>query len=379
MIRLAVPSIENDDLDAVRNVLATGFLVQGSHVAAFEKAVAERTGVPYAVAVTNCTAALHLSLLALGIKPGNRVVVTAYSWISTANVIELCGARPVFVDIEPETFNMDPGRLSTTLDTACRSSDPDERPKAVLAADIFGQIADFPRILAVADRYGLPVIEDAACSIGASLDGKPAGAWGRAGCFSFHPRKAVTTGEGGMVATQDDRLAWTIKALRNHGLDPDSTTPQFVMPGYNCRMTEFQAALGRTQVAKLDRILATRRKLASHYDRLLEGTGFRIPAAAKGPGTHAFQSYVILLPPPASCRRAEIIRKLRENGIETTIGTWHMPMASYFQNRYGFRRGDFPVTDDLFERALTLPLYEALAPEQQETVVRQLVRTAGPR
>jgi perosamine synthetase len=367
MIRLTVPSIEEDDLTAVRRALISGRLVQGEQVGAFEKQLAARVGVRHAVAVSNCTAALHLCMTALGVGRGDKVAVTAYSWIATANVIELCGAEPVFVDIEPDTFNMDPACLRKALKTS-----QGEGFKAVLAADIFGQIADFEQIESIALDYGLPVIEDAACSLGASLNGKAAGAWGKAGCFSFHPRKAVTTGEGGIVATNDDSMARMVRALRNHGLDPDAKESDFIMPGFNTRMTEFQAALGQTQLAKLDRILAARRNQASLYDRLLEGTLLTKPAVPRGRETHVYQSYVVLLPGKPAPDRAELIHRLKEAGVETTIGTWHMPMTTYFRKRYGIKKGDFPVADDVFARALTLPLYETLTPAQQEEVVRKV-------
>jgi dTDP-4-amino-4,6-dideoxygalactose transaminase len=368
MIRLTVPSIEEDDLRAVRQTLISGRLVQGEQVAYFEKKLADIVGVRHAVAVSNCTAALHVSLLALGIGRGDKVAVTAYSWIATANVIELCGAEPVFVDIEPDTFNMDPVRLREVLQLQKAGG----KIKAVLAADIFGQIADFQQIESIADDYGLSVIEDAACSLGASLKGKAAGAWGNAGCFSFHPRKAVTTGEGGVVTTNDASLARTVRALRNHGLDPDAKEPDFIMPGFNYRMTEFQAALGQTQLAKLDRILAVRRQLASRYDRLLEGTPVVKPVPKRGRETHVYQSYVVLLPGKPASERAELIRGLKEAGVETTIGTWHMPMTSHFRNRYGFQRGNFPVSDDVFARAMTLPLFETMTPAEQEEVAGKL-------
>ena len=372
MIKLAVPSIEEDDLKAVRDTLASGQLVQGKQVAAFESRVAERSGTRHAVAVSNCTAALHLALLALRVNQGDIVLVTAYSWISTANVIELCGARPLFVDIEPDTFNLDPNRLEDKLKSLSSDASKVKRVKAILAADIFGQMADYASIVPMARNHGIPVIEDAACSIGATLSGMPAGAWGAAGCFSFHPRKAVTTGEGGIVATNDDGIARTVRMLRNHGLDPDAAKPDFVIPGYNYRMTEFQAALGQTQMAKLDRILESRKKSAAQYHSLLEGSGFTIPAARRGLESHVYQSYVVLLPRQAAAAKTEIIQNLKQAGVETTIGTWHMPMTTYYKKRYGFQRGDFPIADDVFERALTLPLFESMTADEQEETVRLL-------
>ena len=371
MIRLTIPSIEEDDLQAVREVLASGYLVQGPRVAAFEQAVANYVGTKYGVAVSNCTAALHLGLLALGVQPGDLVIVTAYSFIATANVIELCGAQPVFVDIQPDTFNLDPNRLEETLNRLMASADTARRVKAILPVHTFGQMADMPAILELAGRYGLPVIEDAACALGATLHDRQAGSWGVMGCFSFHPRKAITTGEGGIITTDDSVLAHRLRALRNHGQDPDAASPDFIMPGFNYRMTEFQAALGLTQMVKLDRIIAARRRLAAQYDELLQDTLLRAPAVAPG-SQPVYQSYVVLLPEGVAVRRAEIIARLKDQGIETTIGTWHMPMTMYFRSRYGYKVGDFPVSDEVFTRSMTLPLYEKLSYSQQEMVVQCL-------
>jgi dTDP-4-amino-4,6-dideoxygalactose transaminase len=372
MIRLTIPSIEEDDLQAMRGVLASGYLVQGVRAASFEKAVADYVGTKYAVAVSSGTAALHLGLLALPIQPGDLVVVTAYSFVATANVIELCGAQPVFVDIQPDTFNMDPYCLEQILSRLMASTDTARRVKAVLPVHIFGQMADMSAIMDLAGRYDLPVIEDSACALGASLNGRQAGTWGVMGCFSFHPRKAITTGEGGIITTNDANTARRLRALRNHGQEPDKEAPDFILPGFNYRMTEFQAALGITQVSKLDRIISARQRLAAQYDALLAKTPLKAPIVIPG-SQSVYQSYVPLLPENAAPRRSDLIRHLKDRGIETTIGTWHIPLTSYFQRRYGYRTGDFPVTDQVFARALTLPLFEQLQGKQQNVVVGQLL------
>lgn len=373
MIRLAIPSIEEDDLAAVREALASGFLVQGARVADFEKALAEFIGVPHAIAVSNCTCALHLALLALDVQPGDICVVTAYSWISTANVIELCGARAVFVDVEPDTFNMDPDQLARVLDKLTADKDTAGRVKAVLPVHTFGQMANMGAIRGISMLHGIPVIEDAACALGATLHGRQAGTWSAMGCFSFHPRKAITTGEGGLITTSDDALARRLRALRNHGLDPVSSTPDFIMPGHNYRMTEFQAALGSTQLAKFPRILAARRAGAENYDHLLAGALLQPPARKAG-SEHVFQSYVTLLPRESAPRRAEIIRQARVAGVELQVGTIHMPLTTYYRQRGGHKAGDFPVTDDIAARSLTLPLYEGTTPDQQAEVVQTVLR-----
>jgi perosamine synthetase len=371
MIRLTIPSLDEDDFAAVRAVLETGYLVQGVQVRAFEQAVAEYVGCAEAVAVSNCTAALHLALLALGVGPGDLVLVTTYSWPATANVIELCGAQPVFVEIESDTFNMSPERLETVLRPLMTNPTTVRRVKAILPVHTFGQMADMDAIATIAARYDLPVIEDAACALGASWQEKAAGTWGILGCFSFHPRKAVTTGEGGIITTQDGELAWQLRALRNHGQDPAAAMIDFVMPGFNYRLTEFQGALGVTQMAKLDRIIAARREKAAVYDRLLAAGPIQAPFMPAD-SQPVYQSYVVLLPEEVMDRRAAASQQLRQLGIETTIGTWHMPLTTYFRTRYGFQPGDFPVTDAIFARTLTLPLHEFLTTEEQEQVVTQL-------
>jgi perosamine synthetase len=367
MIRLTIPAIGEDDLQAVREVLASGHLVQGPRVAAFEQAVAEYVGCQYAVAVSNGTAALHLALLALDIRPGDIVLVTAYSWLSTANVIELCGAQPVFVDIQPDTFNIDPACLETALQRLMAVSATAQRVKAILPVHTFGQMANMPAILEVANHYAVPVVEDAACALAATWRGRQAGTWGDMGCFSFHPRKAITTGEGGIVTTENPELARRLRALRNHGLDPDALAPDFIMPGFNYRMTEFQAALGLTQMHKLNRIITARRQHAAYYDALLSGTPLQTPIVCDH-GASVYQSYVVLLPEQRTTHRQSLIKQLKERGIETTIGTWHMPLTTYFRQRYGYKTGDFPVTDHVFARAMTLPLYEELSARDQQHI-----------
>ena len=360
MIRLTIPSIDEHDLDAVREALKSGYLVQGARVRAFEEAVGSIVGVEHCVAVSSGTAALHLALLALDIGPGDRVAVPAYSFIATANVVEICGATPVFVDIEPQTFGMDPERLVEAIDD-------NSSIKVIIPVHCFGQLADLNELFAAAGD--IPVVEDAAAALGSALEGKKAGAHSTMGCFSFHPRKAVTTGEGGVITTNDALLARTLRALRNHGIDSDAETTQFVAAGLNYRMTEFQAALGTTQLAKLDRIVAGRQQAAARYDSLLDGIPVRLPIVRKQ-STPVYQSYVVLL--PEGVQRDATIARMREMGIETQIGTWHMPLTGYYRKRYGHKPGDFPVTDDVFARALALPLHADSCPTEQATVVRSL-------
>lgn len=372
MIRLTIPSIEDDDLRAVQEVLLSGLLVQGAHVSDFERLVAEYVGTKHAIAVSNGTAALHLALLALRVELGDIVIVTAYSWPATANVIELCGAQPVFVDIQPGTFNMDPVALEEVLRPLMSLDETARKVKAILPVHAFGQVADMEAIMKLADHYGIPVVEDAACALGASIDSKQAGLWGTMGCFSFHPRKAVTTGEGGVIVTDDPALNRALRALRNHGQDPEASSPDFIMPGYNYRMTEFQAALGSTQMSKVDSIIHSRRQKAQIYDRLLKNSVITAPQVSST-SKHIYQSYVTLLEGMTAETRNQIVQQLRQEGIETTIGTWHMPLTSYYRTKYGFKPTDFPVTDKVFAQSLSLPLHPYLSQQDQERIIEALL------
>ena len=364
LIRLAVPDIDDADLRAVAEVLRSGWLVQGPRVAEFEQAMARRTGSPHAVAVANGTAALHLALLALDVGAGDTVAVATYSWPATANVIALVGARPLFIDIDPDTWAMDPAQLERALARA-------GKVKAVMPVHAFGSMAPMARLGEIAAAHGAAVVEDAACAVGAVLAGRAAGAWGTLGCFSFHPRKTVTTGEGGMVTTADAELARRLRVLRNHGQAPDVSPPEFVAPGFNLRLTEFQAALGTTQLAKLDRLVAHRRAVAGWYRDALRGSGLKVQGALE-PGAHSWQAFVLLLPPELAPRRAALIARLKELGVEAQIGTHHQPLTTWFQAEGKHRVGEFPVTDDVAARALSLPMHATLTPEDVAFVVAQL-------
>lgn len=365
MIRLTIPDIDEEDIAAVNAVLRSGFLVQGKYVAAFEDAVASYVGIRHAVAVSNCTAALHLSLIALGIGEGDAVAVSAYSWPATANVVELVGAVPKFVDIDKETYNLDPQALEQVL--------LENDVKAVLAVHAFGNPADMRRILALTQAMNVPVVEDAACALGSRLHNRFAGTWGAIGCFSFHPRKAITTGEGGMIVTDDSKVADACRALRNHGQDPNAAQSDFLFPGFNMRMTDFQGALGVSQMKKIEQHVTERRIRAAHYGDLLRGTNVQVPAIHDDP-RHNYQSYVILLPSRAAERRDRIIVGLRKRGIETTIGTYNIASTSFYSKKYGADRASYPITDEIAARALTLPLHEQLSTSGQDYVVRCLLR-----
>jgi perosamine synthetase len=369
LIRLGSPSIGAEEAEAISQVLQTGFLVQGERVRAFESQIAAASRTSDAVVVSSGTAALHVALLAVGVGPGDLVAVPTYSWPATGNAVGLCGAQPLFVDIEQRTFNMDPERLADAMRRL-------RRVKAIMPVHAFGGMADMPAILDVATRHDAYVIEDAACALGACLQGKPAGAWGILGCFSFHPRKVITTGEGGAVTTSQPELARRLRTLRNHGLDPLSSTPDFVTPGFNYRLTEFQAAMGVVQMKRLSELVGHRRRAAEEYDRLLEGTGIRKPLALEAPA-HIYQAYVVLLPPAAADRQPQIISRLRSRSIEVGIGTYHIPLTRYWAQQGGHAKGDFPVTDDVARRAIALPMHSKITLDEQLRVVAALLEEAS--
>lgn len=286
MIRLIRPEIGTEEIRKVSEVLKSGFLVQGKNVEKFEKKVANYLSVKYAMAVSSGTAALHLALIALGIKEGDEVVLPDFTFPATGNVVVLVGAKPVLIDIDLKTFNIDPTRIEGNITS---------RTKAIIPVHEFGQSADMDPILDIAKRNNLYVIEDAACALGAEYKDKKCGTMGDIGCFSFHPRKAITTGEGGMVVTNNPDVAAKVKALRNHGMTNKDGIYYFEYTGFNYRMTDFQAALGWVQMKKLDEIIKKRRELAALYDSFLKGNDILIiPNVANGI-KHIYQSYVVLL------------------------------------------------------------------------------------
>jgi dTDP-4-amino-4,6-dideoxygalactose transaminase len=360
------PVLGDPELAAVAAVLESGYLVQGAQVAEFERLVAQTVGVDHAVAVSSGTSALRVAMHALGVQAGDTVVVTPYSWIATANVIELCGATPVFVDIDPETFNMDPGILRDTLASLADAGTLGS-VRAIMPVHTFGNPADLLEIAEIAQAHSIPVVEDAACALGAHVDGRQAGSVGAIGCFSFHPRKIVTTGEGGMVVTNDDRIAAFARAFRNHGQQLVGDAVDFVLAGDNLRMTDIQGAIGVAQMGRLDDLLAARTRLAERYDALLEPLGFQPQRRDAGA---AVQAYVALCPPGAAA--TDVIAGLRSREVEATIGTTAIPFTQHFTERYGIAAADLPNTAAVAARAVTLPLYPQMTDDDQDVVLRTL-------
>ena len=362
-IRLALPSIDADELREIEGVLASGYLTQGPKVVEFEHLIAELVGTRHAFAMTSATTALHLSLVALGIGPGDEVIVPDFTFPATANVVVQQGARPVMTDVELATFTMIPDDLKAKITS---------RTRAIMPVHAFGLAADMDPILSIARDHGIPIIEDAACAIGSTYYGRKVGALGALGCFSFHPRKAITTGEGGMITTDDDALADRIRLLRSHGGVRENGRFTFLAAGFNYRLSDILAAVGVAQSRKLASIIASKRALADRYRSLLDGLdGVAVPIEPAW-GGHVYQSFVVLLDDRIS--RDGVIEHMKQAGIETTLGTYAMHAQPYFQNAFGLRAGDLPNSYRAFQQSLTLPLYPGLSDDDLERVTAELGR-----
>ena len=369
MIHISLPATGEEEWEACREPLMSGWLTQGPKVAAFEQAFAERHRVEHALATTSCTTGLHLILAGLGIGPGDEVIVPAFTWIATANVVVYCGATPVFADVDPETYNLDPADVARKLT---------ERTKAVIVVHLFGLCADMDALRAAVPQR-VAFVEDAACAAGASYQGTPAGGLGDAAAFSFHPRKSVTTGEGGMVTTNDADLALTMEKMRNHGAEISEEQrhrgpkpyllPEFNLLGFNYRMTDLQGAVGVVQLGKLDGFIAERRAWAERYRAGLQRLGWlRMPVF--GNGGHAWQAFVTSVDPDtAPMPRNEIMERLQAAGIATRPGTHAVHLLGYYRDRLGLSRDDFPAARDCDANTMALPLHNRMSEEDYDYVI----------
>lgn len=358
MIPLIKPVIAFESVaDDLRAILESGQLTSGRYVASFEKAMSEYLGVAHAVTTTSATTALHMTMEAMEIGDGDEVLVSDFSFPASGNSVVQTGARPVFIDCVPGRFDLDPEHLAASITP---------KSKAVMVVHPFGQPADMTEINHIASRHSLKVIEDAACALGTRHNGKPCGTLSDAGCFSFHPRKLLNTGEGGLIVTGDETLANNLTVLRTHGGVRDEVGLAFVENGFNYRMTEMQAALGLSQIAGFDRTLIERRRLARLYnEQFAKVPGVTVPMSA-GPDDCTFQSYVILL--NERIGRNRVIAALRAAGIESTLGTYAMHSQPAFA-RYGYKAGDLPHAMRAQRQSLTLPLFVGMGDEMIESIV----------
>lgn len=378
MIPISRTSFDESDFAAVVEPLRKGWVVQGEYVRRFESQFAAFTGQPHAIATSSCTTALQLCLAALGIGAGDEVLVPAFTWIATANAVEHAGATPVFVDIDTATFTLDPVHLASRIT---------DRTRAILPVHQFGHPADMDRVMALARQHDLRVIEDAACGFGTTWHGAHVGGLGDAGCFSFHPRKAITTGEGGMITTSAATLDARCRALRDHGaVRASSTAAPFILPdfpyaGFNFRLTDIQGALGCTQMDKAAWILGRRRHCAARYDALLADCPWlQRPVTAPGAG-HSYQAYVVLFAPETptaanvallSEQRNAVMAQLEAQGIGTRQGTHSLPHTSYYARRYDIAADAFPQSKIAESLSIALPLYPDMTDDDIALVAEAL-------
>jgi len=368
-IPISLPVTGEDEWQATREPLMNGWLTSGPKVREFEQLFAERHQVKHALAVTSATTALHLALVALDIGPGDEVIVPAFTWVSTANVVLYCGATVVFADVDPLTFNIDPADLKKRITP---------NTKAIIPVHLFGLCANMDDIKAISGN--IPLIEDGACAAGAAYKEVSAGALGTIGCFSFHPRKSVTTGEGGMITTNDDRIADILGMLRNHGASISEEQrhhgprpyilPDFNLLGYNYRMTDLQAAVGVVQLKKLDQFIDERAKWAAWYSEQLKDIPWLTTPRFGSEFKHGWQSYVTLVDETkAPMPRNEIMEKLQENGISTRPGTHAVHMLNYYSQKYRLKPVDFPGARVANDHSMAIPLHNRMDADDYQYIV----------
>jgi dTDP-4-amino-4,6-dideoxygalactose transaminase len=377
LIPVARPWLDEQDAEAARRAILSGWVTQGPEVSAFEREFAVAVDAPHACAVSSCTTALHLALLAVGVGPGDEVVTVSHSFIATANAVRYCGATPVFVDVTADTFNIDPALVEPAMSG---------RTKAILVVHQLGMPCELPPILTLAKLRGVPVLEDAACAIGSELlrDGR----WERVGrphgdiaCFSFHPRKLLSTGDGGMLTTRSAKLDETFRLLRQHGMTvPDTVRhassqvvfEEYAVQAYNYRMTDIQAAIGRVQLARLPEIIERRRQLAAAYGELLRGIPGVVPAVEPEWARTNWQSYTVRLEPPLDQRR--VMQRMLDDGVSTRRGVMNAHRERAYPSGSWRAAGSLSRGERAQDTVVVLPMYHQMTGDEQQRVVESLRR-----
>jgi perosamine synthetase len=393
MIPITRPCFGEEEKKAIVESLESGWVVQGPKVAEFEGLFAEFAGAKYAIATTSCTTALHLSLVAMGIGSGDEVILPSFTFVATANAVEYTGATTVFCDIDLKTFNINVNQIERKIT---------KKTKAIIPVHLFGLSANMKAILDIAKRHRLRVIEDAACGLGSYFHGKHVGTFGNAGCFSFHPRKAITTGEGGMIITEDQGFMVTFKSLRDHGASKSdldrhvdrggSLLPQFDQLGYNYRLTDIQGALGVAQMRAAREIIGIRKARAERYSQLLKNECWLETPSCPDGSIHSYQSYVCLLKGNEDFQRSkqlgmdrvlllnekrnQLMEQLIAREIAVRQGTHAVHTLGYYRKKYHTNYEDY-MNSFIAERlSITLPLYAQMTDEEQDFVVRELKKCA---
>jgi perosamine synthetase len=368
-VPLSSPWITQDDIDAVVSVLQTSTLSIGPRLEQFERAVADRVGAKHGLGVNSGTSGLHLCLEALGVGPGDEVITTPFSFVASSNCIMYTGATPVFADIDPATLALDPATVEAAITP---------RTKAIIPVDVFGQPCPIEDLHAIAQRHDLRVIQDSCEAIGAERHGEPAGSprFADAAVFAFYPNKQLTTGEGGMIVTSDDDLARTMDSLRNQGRDDAGTWMNHVRLGYNYRLDELSAALGLSQVARLDAILDGRDRVARMYtERLADVPGVTVPTL--DPATTRMSWFVYVIRLEDGVDRAAVMDRLHENGVPCRPYFAPIHLQPLYRERFGFTEGAFPVTEAVAKTTLAIPFYTQMPEHEVDYVVEQIRDALG--
>lgn len=369
-IQISLPAVGEQEWQATRESFLSGWLTQGPKVRAFEQAFAKRHSAHYALATTSCTTGLHLVLAAAGIGPGDEVIVPAFTWVATANVVRYVGAKPVFVDVEKHTYNIDPEKIADVIT---------ENTKAIIAVHLFGLCANMDQIRKVIPSNTL-ILEDAACAAGARYKGVSAGVLGDAAVFSLHPRKSITTGEGGMVTCQSKELFEKMDALRNHGASISEEQrhngpqpyllPEFNLLGFNYRMTDLQGSVGLVQLEKLDHFIEERAHWANFYINALQEHNWLLPPTIPEGSEHSWQAFVCRVDPEkAPLPRNELMKQLFNQGISTRPGTHAVHNLGIYQKTLGTKPSDFPVADEMEKQTIALPLHNRMDAADYERVI----------
>jgi len=378
----------DEEKEAIVKPLESGWIVQGSNVQKFEELFGNFTKSKFAHATTSCTTALHLALEALGISNGDKVIVPSFTWISSANAVEYTGAEVIFCDINLRTFNIDETKLQNIIEK-------DKSIKAIIPVNLFGLCANMPFIMNIAKKFGLKVVEDSACGFDSWIEDKHSGTFGDCGCFSFHPRKSITTGEGGMLITDNENISNKVSQLRDHGADKSDLNrhkqkggfflPNFSVKGFNYRMTDIQGALGVCQMKKKDYIMKGRRKIAEQYNEVLSNLSELITPHIPQGYRHSYQNYTCIFTDGKdisnlslekvkriSEKRNKFMEKLETKKIATRQGTHAIHTLGYYKNKNNFKDEDFLMSYAADKLSVALPVYANMTDNEFEYIISNI-------